>query len=238
MVTPGSTATQSSPLVSCILPTKNRAAFIPQAIASYQSQTYPNKELVIFDNGDDETEAILPTDLSIRYYRITGNRTTGEMRNFCAKYSKGEFICHFDSDDWSAPRRITDQVTRLGEHGVVTGYHAMLFYDERDGKLYWWRMPSHSAIRYALGTSLCYRRVWWHYHPFQALRIGEDMKFVQQALREAYRLVTTVSAEQLMVARVHHQQTSRKTLNPASYQPVSRTTLPQAFPCSSILSAT
>jgi hypothetical protein len=42
----------------------------------------------------------------------------------------------------------------------------------------------------------------------------------------------------LMVARVHHQQTSRKTLNPASYQPVSRTTLPQAFPCSSILSAT
>lgn len=237
MVTAGPTAASTPPLVSCILPTKNRVAFIPHAIACYQSQTYPNKELVIFDNGDDNTEAVLPPDPSIRYYRIHGNRTTGEMRNFCAKFSKGEFICHFDSDDWSAPRRVTDQVTRLGAHGVLTGYHAMLFYDERDGRLYWWRMPN-SAIRYALGTSLCYRRVWWQHHPFPSLRIGEDMKFVQQAFREAYRLVTTVSAEHLMVARVHAHQTSRKTLNPTSYQPVDRSTLPQAFPCSSILSAT
>jgi glycosyltransferase involved in cell wall biosynthesis len=236
MVTAGSTPAQS-PLVSCILPTKNRAAFIPHAITSYQSQTYPNKELVIFDNGDDETEALLPSDPSIRYYRIAGSRTTGEMRNHCAKFSKGEFICHFDSDDWSAPGRVTDQVTRLGVHGVVTGYHAMLFYDERDGKSYWWRMP-HSAIRYALGTSLCYRRVWWRHHPFPSLRVGEDIRFFQQALREAYRLVTTVPAERLMVARVHAQQTSRKSLNPTSYQPVDRLTLPQAFPCSSTSLAT
>lgn len=227
------------PLVSCILPTKDRAAFIPYAIQSYQSQTYPAKELIIVDNGDDSTEAMvqLHASVDIRYYRVSGNLTTGEMRNLCAKYAQGEFICHFDSDDWSAPERVTDQVTRLGLFGVLTGYHAMLFYDERDDKCYQWSMP-HSPVRYALGTSLCYRRVWWKYHPFHSLRIGEDMRFFQQALREANRLVETVPAGPLMVARVHNHQTSRKTLNRTSYRPVPTTVLPQGFPCGSILSAT
>ena len=89
----------------------------------------------------------------------------------------------------------------------------MLFYDERDGKL----LPlAHAAlhqIRYALGTSLCYRREWWRHHPFQKLRIGEDMMFLRQAVRVAHRLVPTAPANRLMVARVHNHQTSRKSLN-------------------------
>ena len=237
MVTPGA-VTASTPLVSCILPTKDRAAFIPQAIRSYQSQTYPHKELVIIDNGNDETESLIPfdEDPSIRYARIQGKPTTGDMRNLCAKHSYGAFICHFDSDDWSAPERVVDQVTRLGDFGVVTGYHSMLFYDERDGQCYHWHMP-HSQVRYSLGTSLCYRREWWRHHPFPSLRVGEDIRFYQQALRHAARLVTTVPAGTMMVARVHNHQTSRKSLNPASYMKVSPSALPKAFPCGSILSA-
>jgi Glycosyltransferases involved in cell wall biogenesis len=226
------------PLVSCILPTKDRAAFIPYAIQSYQSQTYPAKELIIVDNGDDSTEAMVQIHASVdvRYYRVTGTRTTGEMRNLCAKYAYGEFICHFDSDDWSAPERVSDQVARLGEFGVVTGYNAMLFYDERDGQCYQWRLSPPTV--YVLGTSLCYRREWWRHHPFKSIRIGEDLRFFQQAWQEAHRLVPTASAGQLMVARVHAHQTSRKSLTRRSYQPVSNTLLPQGFPCGSILSAT
>ena len=189
MVTSGSTPSPI-PLVSCILPTKNRAAYIGDALRSYQSQTYPHKELVIVDNGDDSTEALVRTHagVDVRYVRVGGKLTTGDMRNLCAKYAQGTIICHFDSDDWSAPERVTDQVTRLGDFGVVTGYHSMLFYDERDGRCYYWQMP-HSPMTFALGTSLCYRREWWRHHPFPALRVGEDIRFYQQALREARRLV-------------------------------------------------
>lgn len=184
------------------------------------------------DNGTDHTESLIPFahDSTIRYAKAVGRLTTGEMRNLCAKYSRGEFIVHFDSDDWSAPERVTDQVTRLGVHGVVTGYHSMVFYDVRDGKCYLWRMP-HSPIRYVLGTSLCYRREWWRHHPFQPLRIGEDLKFFSQALREAARLISSAPAEKLMVARVHGSQTSHKSLNKTSYVPMPPQVLPQAFPC-------
>lgn len=234
MVSPCSNAPQTpSGLVSCILPTKNRAVFIPQAIRSYQSQTYPHKELIIVDNGNDQTESLIPLDdPSIRYVHVSKPQTTGDMRNLCASHARGEYICHFDSDDWSAPERVKDQVTRLGVFGVLTGYHSMLFYDVRSGKCYRWTMPSQT--RYALGTSLCYRQTWWLCHPFRPLRVGEDTRFFQQAYREASRLVPTVAADQMMVARVHDQQTSRKTLTRTSYQLMPPSVLPKLFPCGSI----
>lgn len=225
------------PLVSCVLPTRNRAAFIPQAIRCYQSQTYPHKELVIVDQGDDATATLLPPDASIRYVRASGHLTTGDMRNLCATHARGQFICHFDSDDWSAPGRVTDQVTRLGTFGVLTGYHSMFFYDERDGHCYHWQIHG-TPITYALGTSLCYTRDWWRKHPFLSIRIGEDVRFFQRACVEARRFVQTAPAGKLMVARVHNHQTSRKSLSPQSYQPVLPQMLPEAFPCGSILSAT
>lgn len=221
----------SAPLVSCVLPTKNRARFIPQAIRCYQAQTYPHKELLIIDNGLDGTEALIPRDdPSIRYYRITGSHVTGYMRNVCGHYAQGEILCHFDSDDWSAPERVADQVARLGVTGVVTGYHAMLFYDERDGRCYHWQ--THTVpIAYVLGTSLCYRREWWQRHRFQTVLIGEDVLFFRKAHKEARQRTSSVPAGELMVARVHHQQTSRKSLSRNTYTPVTLEWLPEAFRC-------
>lgn len=223
MVAPSSI---TSPLISCILPTKNRAAYIPQAIHSYQSQTYPTKELIILDNGTDETETLIPPDPSISYTRISGDHTTGEMRNLCARLAKGEVIAHFDSDDWSAPTRLVDQVHRLGPWGVLTGYNTLLFYDDRDKKCYFWKGIS---IPFALGTSLCYRKDWWMTHPFLPMQVGEDLKFFQEAMRGAGRYVHTVPGGQMMVARVHDHQTSRKALTSERYCPIAYTELPEAF---------
>jgi glycosyltransferase involved in cell wall biosynthesis len=217
-----------------VLPTKNRAAFIPHAIQCFKAQTYPRKELIIVDNGEDATASLISDmDFSIRYFKVEGPKTTGEMRNLCAVHARGEFIAHFDSDDWSAPERVIDQVTRLGDHGVVTGYHSMLFYDIRDGKTYHWQMP-HSPVRYVLGTSLCYRREWWRHHQFNHVQVGEDIRFFMDACRLARRLVTSAPAEKLMVARVHNHQTSHKSLNRTSYAPMSPLSLPVTFPCGSI----
>jgi glycosyltransferase involved in cell wall biosynthesis len=214
--------------VTCILPTRNRAAYIPQAIHSYQSQTYPHRDLLIVDNGNDGTEALIPADPTISYVRLSGMHSTGEMRNQCNERAQGSVICHFDSDDWSAPGRVTDQVTRLGVYGVLTGYSAMFFYDDRDGQCYWWSTPRTRAL-FALGTSLCYRREWWRQHPFLPLKIGKDYRFVQTVLHTAPSHFSHTSAEALMVARVHNDQTSRKTLQRPRYQPVNRNSLPKLF---------
>ncbi len=44
--------TTFQPLVSCIMPTANRQRFIPTAISLFLRQDYPEKELVIIDDGE------------------------------------------------------------------------------------------------------------------------------------------------------------------------------------------
>src|SRR5262245_58774152 len=50
----------STPAVSIILPTYNRASFLPQAFEAIWSQTYTEWELIVVDDGStDDTQAVL-----------------------------------------------------------------------------------------------------------------------------------------------------------------------------------
>src|SRR5688572_14083799 len=97
------------------MPTRNRGEFLRLAVESFQRQTYPNLELVIIDDSDVDITHLVPSDDRIRLYRSTQRRSIGAKRNIACSRADGEIICHWDDDDWSAPNRITDQVTRLQE---------------------------------------------------------------------------------------------------------------------------
>src|SRR5580704_7297349 len=76
-------AMDSLPLVTCIMPTANRRTFVPQAIRYFLAQDYPNKELVIVDDGEKAVGDLVPEDERIRYIRLTCKTILGEKRN-CA----------------------------------------------------------------------------------------------------------------------------------------------------------
>jgi glycosyltransferase involved in cell wall biosynthesis len=65
-------------LTSCIMPTYNRHAFVPQAIYYFLRQGYPNKELIIVDDGTDEVSDLIPGHERIRYIRLPGRQSIGE----------------------------------------------------------------------------------------------------------------------------------------------------------------
>ncbi|RZK35042.1 MAG: glycosyltransferase, partial [Hymenobacter sp.] len=46
--------TDNFPLISVIIPTYNYAAFLPRAIDSVLSQTYPNCEVIVIDDGSTD----------------------------------------------------------------------------------------------------------------------------------------------------------------------------------------
>ena len=59
--------TNTCSLISCIMPTYNRREFVSQAIYYFLHQDYPNKELIIVDDGTDEVGDLIPGDERIRY---------------------------------------------------------------------------------------------------------------------------------------------------------------------------
>ena len=97
-------------LVSCIMPTANRQKYIPIALNHFLAQDYPNKELVIIDDGKESIALLLPDDPRIKYFYTEPLGTVGIKRNFACNKAKGEIIMHWDDDDWYANDWISRQV--------------------------------------------------------------------------------------------------------------------------------
>ena len=192
------------PLISVVMPTCNRRAFIPDAIKCYQSQTYPNKELIVVDNGDDSIEDLIPSGVVYEHIGIK-KRTTGEMRNLACAKAKGKIICHFDDDDHSHPLRIAEQYKLMTAMCVsLTGYNTMFFIDETRQLAWIYRNPE----LYALGTSLMYTRDYWRGGKFPDKDVAEDTAFIERA--QWRRALAVCDARDRIVARIHPENTCKK----------------------------
>ena len=97
------------PFFSVIIPTYNRAGFLPTAIESVLAQSYENWELIIVDDGSiDETsevvEKYLP-DRRIKYYwQENSGRSTA--RNTGCQSAIGAYLCYLDDDDFFLPHHL------------------------------------------------------------------------------------------------------------------------------------
>ena len=89
------------PLFSIIIPTYNRAAFIPKAVDSVIGQTYTDWELIIVDDGSsDKTKEVVLSykDKRIQYiYQENAERSVA--RNNGIQYAQGGYVCFMDSDN-------------------------------------------------------------------------------------------------------------------------------------------
>lgn len=110
------------PKVSCLMVTADRPVLCQRALLCYARQTYPNKELVVLDNGTEPIrgiveEAGIPSD-EVRYTHVTRTPDLwiGGLRNMALDEATGEFVIpQWDDDDWSHPTRIEEQAQVLTE---------------------------------------------------------------------------------------------------------------------------
>jgi glycosyltransferase involved in cell wall biosynthesis len=142
-----------------------------RAIRSFEAQTYPNKCLLVLDSGHEKLN--LHSSVRLIYATTDPGPTVGELRNLAIGMTTGaDIIAHFDSDDWSHPERLTEQVS---SHGVrpfeCVGYNYMLFWDSTRQQAWFYR---HGGARYALGASFCYWRSAWERVKFGHTSKGED----------------------------------------------------------------
>jgi glycosyltransferase involved in cell wall biosynthesis len=94
------------PSVSVILPTHNRAQFLPRAIASVLAQGFSDFELIVVDDASNDATPHLMQDYRderIRYLRLDCNVGPGVARNRAIEVAHGEWLAFQDSDDeWLA----------------------------------------------------------------------------------------------------------------------------------------
>lgn len=129
----------NSSVISCIIPTFNRATLLKEAIESVLKQTYSGWELLVIDNGStDETEKVvnhfLNKDNRIRYFR-NNKKGPSAARNYGVEKAMGQYIVFLDDDDICLPHRFSCQLKAIKESGrefVVSGYEVR---DRSDNRL-------------------------------------------------------------------------------------------------------
>jgi glycosyltransferase involved in cell wall biosynthesis len=108
----------NKPLISIVICNYNYGQYIGEAIESALSQTYPNIELIIIDDGstDDSREVIekyVKKNPKIKYYKQK-NQGIVATRNRGLGLAKGDFLMFLDSDD-TMPN---DYVAKLYDEAV------------------------------------------------------------------------------------------------------------------------
>lgn len=198
----------TNPSVTMVALYADRPEFAEAILKVFRSQTYENKWLLIYDNGRQPfpgwLERLEPREALVSDLGRTA--AIGELRNFANTCAASDIIVHGDSDDWSHPNRITEQVARLQASGAdVVGFNEMLFWREgkrlttseslavylHDGMTSMrlpgeaWLYKAAAGLTPALGTSLCYWRKTWERKPFNPAlpKVGGGMSEETEFLR-------------------------------------------------------
>jgi glycosyltransferase involved in cell wall biosynthesis len=195
------------PHVTCIMPTADRRAFVPRAIAQFLAQDDANSELLIIDDGNDRVADLVPDDPRIRYVGLEKRLLLGAKRNFACEEARGDVIVHWDDDDWSASWRVRYQVEQLLDRGAdVGGLNRVLFHDPTTNDAWEYEYPR-TIAPWVYGATLVYTKAFWRRNPFPLVNVGEDSRFMWANVPKR---VVAHDDRRFFVGTVHPANTSRK----------------------------
>jgi GT2 family glycosyltransferase len=122
------------PLVSIIIPTRDRAALLRTCVGSIFARTeYPRYEIVIVDNGSVEaaTKALfaeLQREDGVRVLPFDGPFNFSGLNNFAAREANGSVLCFLNNDIEVITGRWLDELVSQAVRPEIGAVGAMLYY--------------------------------------------------------------------------------------------------------------
>lgn len=99
------------PLVTVIIPTYNRDLLVERAIKSVLRQTFEDFELIVVDDGSDDTTAeVLDSYGKLLKVVFQEHQGVSAARNNGIEHAGGELVAFLDSDDEWLPEKLSRQV--------------------------------------------------------------------------------------------------------------------------------
>jgi glycosyltransferase involved in cell wall biosynthesis len=165
--------------------TADRPQLCKRAVLCYNHQQYPNKELVVVDDGETDLEPILadvPSE-ELRYVRLSRNPSNvlGKLRNIALDNASGEYVAQWDDDDWYHPERLDRQAATLDEGYDACTLHATLMHVNRPG---YFDHPYAGALPQGVPGTIMH--VNDHSVAYPELRKGEDTAYLDAWRRRRY----------------------------------------------------
>ena len=182
----------NDPLVSFIIPTFNRPAFLAAALESIFTQDYPAKEIIVVDDGSTggttETCARFPV-----LYLHQENRGPSAARNLGATRCGGDLLVFLDDDDLCPPGSLQARVEQWrrdpGWHHVVG--RVRRFQEDQPGHIEFIDSPEQAANIICSGAEVMMRTAFEQVGGYdEALRMSEDddlwMRMREAGLRQKF----------------------------------------------------
>lgn len=102
------------PLVSVCMTTRNRPAYVKEALRTIVRQDYPAIEVILVDDGSDKPDALAALDALEPTFRRRGwqivrqpNRYLGAARNAAIARARGTYVMFMDDDNLAEPHEVS-----------------------------------------------------------------------------------------------------------------------------------
>ena len=185
--------------------TRNRSRIAERSVACFARQSWPNKELVVIDDGTEDYSPMLDKYshlATIRYLRRPANSlgTLGEARNYSLEQAHGDLLMQWDDDDWYHPERIAFQMKPI-EKGAdaVLLRHTLMHVDHHD----YIDKPYRTHIRIGTPGTIIHRRSSIRY---PCLKQREDSIYMRE-WRAQHKTVVLGNCAHLFIRCFHGNNT-------------------------------
>jgi glycosyltransferase involved in cell wall biosynthesis len=109
------------PLVSAIITTYNRRSYLRGAVLSVLNQDYPDKEVIIIDDGSTDHSEEEVRDLPVTYVSKE-NGGISSARNKGIEVSKGAYLAFLDVDDLWLKGKLSAQMAQMEREAYDISY--------------------------------------------------------------------------------------------------------------------
>lgn len=178
-----------------------RTEHMTDIFENYNRQEWPAKELIVTVNDNDI--ALLPyKELAqqydnVRVFRVDGRLNLGACLNYAVARARYRYIAKFDDDDYYSPHYLDEAMFLFSKKNAdVVGKRSCYFFFPHRSVLLLRKTtvkPYGRCRRIAGATIMFHKRVFKKVSFSTKLVAGSDARFVQDCLKQGFKVFTTSS---------------------------------------------
>lgn len=176
-------------LVSVIMPVFNAEATLPTALNSVINQTHAALEILVVDDASQDASVQVALEFAahdsrIRVFRQSSNQGAYSARNRGLAEARGTYITVHDSDDWSHPQKLAQQVAGMQANPKWVACSTDLVRCTTELIFHRWRMEEGWIYRNT-SSLLFHRRVFETLGCWDRVRVSADTELLHR-IRTAF----------------------------------------------------